>query len=464
MRSQCPGCGALYKITPEYLGRQTRCKKCGHNFVIEAVSNETLPPEVLPPSDPQPSSHDSQATPPEQEAVAPEIKMAAQSQCPGCGALYYISQEHLGQNLQCQNCGDTFVIEAVANGDPKLAVQPLSTSQPQSQTQPIVKQASQMVQVTCQHCGAVNQMPPMVACNCGHCGQLLPVYSPTDQICTAQASPQSEVQPQPTVRIQPAFTSKISVGQVLSKTLSTVCKDPGIFFEMGFAIGFPAVVISFINAQTIKLTADDLVIMGLKGIISFIAYFIIAAGATYAVFKVLRQEEATIKQVKKFGYDRLEYVLVAAILFFLAVAVGLLFFVVPGVILAVLLSMTIPVCATERLGAIDSLKRSAELTKGYRVPIFGLYLISGLLIVILELLFGVILDNVIADRANLSPMQDLAYAFCFALLDAFPLAFEFTMTALIYFRLREIKENVTLDNLAGAFELNKESETSSVTP
>ena len=108
--------------------------------------------------------------------------------------------------------------------------------------------------------------------------------------------------------------------------------------------------------------------------------------------------------------------------------------------------MTIPVCAIERLGAVDSLKRSVELTKGYRRPIFGLYLVGGILIIGVQCLLDVSLDIV---------SSFVWHSIFYTLLNAFPLAFGIVMTAMAYFKLREIKEGVTLDGLAGAFELNQ---------
>lgn len=49
---------------------------------------------------------------------------------------------------------------------------------------------------------------------------------------------------------------------------------------------------------------------------------------------------------------------------------------IPLVILLVMWSVAMPVCVVERLGALRSLRRSRELTKGHRWRMFGLLLVT----------------------------------------------------------------------------------------
>lgn len=66
----------------------------------------------------------------------------------------------------------------------------------------------------------------------------------------------------------------------------------------------------------------------------------------------------------------------------LAIAVGLVFLIVPGVILMVLLAVVGPVTVIERPGVIAAMTRSRELVKGSGGPVFGLILFNLLLSVI----------------------------------------------------------------------------------
>lgn len=86
--------------------------------------------------------------------------------------------------------------------------------------------------------------------------------------------------------------------------------------------------------------------------------------------------------------------LLAAVLVVVVVAVvtvgGLLLLVVPGVIVALVLWVALPVAVVERIG-LRSLQRSAQLTEGYKGQIFGLALILFVLDwVVQAVVFGVL--------------------------------------------------------------------------
>lgn len=72
----------------------------------------------------------------------------------------------------------------------------------------------------------------------------------------------------------------------------------------------------------------------------------------------------------------------------LAIAIGLVFLIVPGVILMVLLAVVGPVTVIERPGVIAAMTRSRELVKGSGGPMFGLILFNLLLSVIASSIGG----------------------------------------------------------------------------
>ncbi|HEX8118643.1 MAG TPA: hypothetical protein VF521_15315, partial [Pyrinomonadaceae bacterium] len=66
---------------------------------------------------------------------------------------------------------------------------------------------------------------------------------------------------------------------------------------------------------------------------------------------------------------------------------GYILLIVPGIIFSLMFSVSVPAAIVERLGAVDAMRRSYELTKGYKGLIFITYflwwlLIAGLNIVI----------------------------------------------------------------------------------
>jgi hypothetical protein len=61
----------------------------------------------------------------------------------------------------------------------------------------------------------------------------------------------------------------------------------------------------------------------------------------------------------------------------LPLALGILLLVFPGVMLATSIAAAIPAQIAEGTGVMDSLKRSVELTRGYRWKILAIFLITG---------------------------------------------------------------------------------------
>lgn len=104
----------------------------------------------------------------------------------------------------------------------------------------------------------------------------------------------------------------------------------------------------------------------LATIIAFIgSIFIVTApplffGVYYVALKIMRGEEAEYKDVFK-GFD---YLLTSWLMFIaatIAVCIGLIFVIIPGILLIALFQYAVPIAIKEKMGAIEALKKSAEV-------------------------------------------------------------------------------------------------------
>lgn len=77
---------------------------------------------------------------------------------------------------------------------------------------------------------------------------------------------------------------------------------------------------------------------------------------------------------------RILYLALIMIGYGIGVGVGLILLIVPGVILALMWALTVPVAVIEDKGLRDAVNRSAELTKGNRGRVFVIYLLFAVLI------------------------------------------------------------------------------------
>ncbi|MEL7114724.1 MAG: hypothetical protein AAGP08_03895 [Pseudomonadota bacterium] len=109
-----------------------------------------------------------------------------------------------------------------------------------------------------------------------------------------------------------------------------------------------------------------------------------------------------------------------------------------------------PAVVIERAG-FGALGRSAGLTKGYRWPIVGVLIVVWVLIFLLQFAAGFVL-GLLATGLTGSTGGLLFYGILFSLIGAFGYGMGGISVALIYARLREIKEGIGVDEIAKVFE------------
>ncbi len=172
----------------------------------------------------------------------------------------------------------------------------------------------------------------------------------------------------------------------------------------------------------------------------------VATGAlTYSVVERLRGNAPSLGQSLSIGFGRLLPVLGVAILSGLAIFGGTLLLVIPGVILACMLYVAVPVAVIEKPGLIASLKRSNELTDGAKMIIFAAVLVIGLLQFGLAFAMGgfIFVGDLFHPRGLL--LAIVALSIVSSTLTA-------VAAAVAYSELRRDKEGVDIDGLASVFD------------
>jgi hypothetical protein len=109
-----------------------------------------------------------------------------------------------------------------------------------------------------------------------------------------------------------------------------------------------------------------------------------AQGATVVAVSELHLGRPTgIRQAYGVIWHRLPLLCGLAVLFGLAVGVGLLLFIIPGVLVALAWALLVPVTVIEKTGIGETTTRSSFLTRGYRGRIFvtfALYIVLSMVI------------------------------------------------------------------------------------
>ena len=179
--------------------------------------------------------------------------------------------------------------------------------------------------------------------------------------------------PPPPPSDAPASGAAFSVGDAISYGWTAYWKNVGPLVVITLVIFAVQLVISILGNAT-DSGAGRIVLQA----ISFLVGIILAMGlirAALAVCEGRKPEVAMLAQTDGF----LNY-LVASILFGIAVVIGLFLCIIPGIIFAVIFFyFGYSIVQQPELGAMDALKRSAEITSGHRWQLFGLALLLVLI-------------------------------------------------------------------------------------
>ncbi len=121
-------------------------------------------------------------------------------------------------------------------------------------------------------------------------------------------------------------------------------------------------------------TENGLRIVG--SIVDFCLYCVVYGGLTYGFLRAHRRQAPGYKEYLAVGFEIGGKVIKTGVLGALLILVGLLLFIVPGIFLYAIFFISPAIIVQERLGAVATLKRSIELTRGRRVVVFVILLAS----------------------------------------------------------------------------------------
>jgi hypothetical protein len=239
---------------------------------------------------------------------------------------------------------------------------------------------------------------------------------------------------------QGAFLGTFGVGEILGET-----------FSIYFANFLPFVLLTAIALAPTYLLVYQVrhTPAGSPMILSFSILLIIlallapniATGAiTYGVFQQLRGKDTSVGECLGRGLSLLLPVVKLAFVQTLATSIAAIACLVPGALLAVRWAVSIPAAVTEGTGISDSMDRSTFLTDGLRWDVFGV------LFVLTVINFG----SFFLVRLTAAKNPDL-YLLLAAVKDLLVVGLSATGSAVMYYRLRGIKESVDVDQISSVF-------------
>ena len=232
------------------------------------------------------------------------------------------------------------------------------------------------------------------------------------------------------------------VGDVLLRGLRILVHNVAPFGLLALAFTAPPFIYAWVSpvAEAGAPATGDIAIF----LVNVLLTYLLTAALVYGTVRELRGSRASLAECVSRGLGLVFPVVGVAIVAGVATAVGSLLLVIPGLIVASMLWVAIPVAVVERPGVFASLRRSAELTKGKRWQVFGIIMIILLLAVVVASIMAAIIDAATQSPTVVSLISWVVTAL-FTALSA-------VVSAVSYHDLRIAKEGVGTEQIAAVFD------------
>lgn len=187
-----------------------------------------------------------------------------------------------------------------------------------------------------------------------------------------------------------AARQRLDIGKVTEDAFG-VLADNWLPFLLAAVLltGLPTIITGL--AQILSKANAAFTLLSLLGsIANLVGLTILQGGLIYGSMRTLNGSPATLGECLRVGVKTWLPMLGLFILMGLAVGLGFILLVVPGILLALRWSVAAPALVMEGRGIQDSMGRSAALTEGRRGSIFLLFLVLWIVVLVCEAaVFGV---------------------------------------------------------------------------
>jgi hypothetical protein len=242
---------------------------------------------------------------------------------------------------------------------------------------------------------------------------------------------------------------RFEIGRVATMTFGVVRGNFLIFLVLGIIATLPNAFFSVATttgAVNVRgATASFFVATFAAVFVGALFTFVLQAVITQGTINHLNRQPASLGRLLMVGLREILPLFAIGILESLGIGLGFILLIVPGIMLFVMWSVIVPIRVVEHRGIFESFSRSAELTAGYRWPIFGTMLVyyigAGIAQFSVRPAVGV----------AISSGMTWTYVGIGTLVNAVVAVVAATGIACIYYELRMIKEGVGPEQIASVF-------------
>jgi hypothetical protein len=225
-----------------------------------------------------------------------------------------------------------------------------------------------------------------------------------------------------------ATSGKLDIGGVFEATTEIYKKCFGTVWIVALILLIPSAII-------VALLGND----GLGGLLGSIVNLVATAWLLGSIVRVVQDVEEDgqvdwgIGEILGSVTGRLVAIILLEFVVFILVGIGLIFLIIPGVILALMWSVSMPSLIVEDKGVFESMSRSSDLTKHNRMRILGLVLLV-LLIYLVVVILGALLAAAVPVIGVIALVAVGVIAYPYVSI----------ISTVLYYRLRELKDGVVV--------------------
>lgn len=249
----------------------------------------------------------------------------------------------------------------------------------------------------------------------------------------------------------PAFARELTAGSLISRSLSVWWSNILRFAGIALVLFVPVFLVAGglgvglalgVSRRAASGPPAWLTIAILAIAVPLVVVAVVAqmGALTYGAVQHLAGRPVRFGVMLSVGFGRLLPLIGAGIIATFLVLLGGLALIIPGIIIGCGLTVTVAVVVAERLGPMDAVKRSWELTRGYRGTLF----LAGLGLGVISFLV-----NLLGNLLGLIPVLGFLAALALQILT---MSLGTVWPAVAYHDLRTLKEGASTEELARVFE------------
>ena len=257
---------------------------------------------------------------------------------------------------------------------------------------------------------------------------------------------------------------RVSIGRVFQRAFSAISLNPLVIVGLALLVGaVPSIIMTYLFVQlgffaaatpgAVPTGATFNQLMGagfLVWLLTLVISALVQGALTRATVSASEGQRVSLGQSLASAIRVVLPLIGLTLLWAIGLMIGFILLVVPGIILILVWAVAVPSLVIEREGVMAAFRRSAELTKGARWKIFGLFLIIVVAYWLLSAVAGLVglgtysATNAAAGLALSNIIGGVVVGTLVNMLWG-------TIQPSLYVELRQWKEGTSAENLADVF-------------